>query len=324
MPRELPFVPLRSQPPEALRLLDDYAGEFPAEHRDWLEVSLGPVREEVRAGTAEGVLWWGPHDEAVGLALWKPVEGLGRRVSDLYLAPGFRSSSALRLFVSGVEGHEASQGPVVAVPGLIPGVEEESQAQALTPLGFRPQSRLALRRRTDLPFDRPPKAPPGKPIRNVVEDDGLWITRLYREAFEGSVDRFWVDHGDLEEDARRMWKDLLGERWGPWLSSASFTHDRPGGVDGATLVCHPKGRCPLLLQLMVEPETQGKGLGRALLSRTLASLARAGIEELELNVVRENLPAFHLYTAMGFVAVPGTEARFWVRPSALPAPSHAR
>lgn len=314
------FVPLREQPAEGLRLLEEYEQQFPEDQRDWAIAALVPVHEEVRRGEAEGVLWWGPHDEAIGLALWKRVEGMGRRVSDVHLSEGYRSAGALARFFEGVESTEVAQGPVVAMPGLIPGVDEVAQAEAFLPKGFRTQSRLAMRRRTGDPLDRPSRMPPGRPIRTVQEDDGLWLARLYRESFLRSVDRFWVDHGDLEEDWRRFWKDLLASRWGPWLSSASFTHDRPGGVDGASLVSHPKGRCPLLLELMVEPEGQGKGLGRALLSRTLAALNDQGHEELELNVVRENLSAFHLYSTIGFAPVPGTEVKFWVRPGALPAP----
>jgi GNAT superfamily N-acetyltransferase len=321
------LVPLRDQPAEALRLLGEYEEEFPEEHRDWLRFSIGPVRDSLKVGSAEGRLWWGPHDEAIGLALWVQVEGLGRRISDLFLAPGFRSAGALASFLEALEREEMSQGPIVAVPALIPGIELSTQEKAFLPRGLRTQSRLAMRRSTAAPADRPARPPAGRPLRCVEEADGMWLVRLYQESFRTSPDRFWVEHGDLAEDGRRMWKDLLAGRWGPWIPAASFTHDRPGGLEGASLVCHPKGRCPLLLELMVEPEGQGKGLGRALLARTLTSLQRAGQEELELNVVRENERAFQLYEHMGFVAVPGTEAQFWVHPAALPSkapPSHPR
>jgi len=50
----------------------------------------------------------------------------------------------------------------------------------------------------------------------------------------------------------------------------------------------------------IAPAHQGRGVGRALLSRTLGPAWEAGIRTVDLTVTEENRPAVALYERLGF------------------------
>lgn len=58
-----------------------------------------------------------------------------------------------------------------------------------------------------------------------------------------------------------------------------------------------------ILTIAVEPGTQGRGVGTALLQDTMARAARCGAETLFLDVAEDNAPARALYRKAGFAEV---------------------
>ena len=58
-----------------------------------------------------------------------------------------------------------------------------------------------------------------------------------------------------------------------------------------------------LYQITVEPSARGKGVGRAALAATEATLAKEGVHELYLNVFRWNTIARSLYDSAGYEVV---------------------
>jgi len=73
--------------------------------------------------------------------------------------------------------------------------------------------------------------------------------------------------------------------------------DRPAGF---AVVTETSVRKAHLAQLAVDPEFQGRGLGRLLLTRTIERLAEMGYDGLSLMVSRENHRALDLYRSFGF------------------------
>jgi ribosomal protein S18 acetylase RimI-like enzyme len=72
---------------------------------------------------------------------------------------------------------------------------------------------------------------------------------------------------------------------------------------------------------MVDPEFQGSGVGRRLLTTTLRSLRGAGEPRIYLNVTEGNEPALRLYRRLGFVRSLGP-TRDWYNALRIPfAPS---
>ena len=67
-----------------------------------------------------------------------------------------------------------------------------------------------------------------------------------------------------------------------------------------------------ILTIAVEAASQGKGVGRALLSENLRQAANAGAKAMFLEVAKDNAPALALYGRFGFVKV-GERAGYYRR-----------
>lgn len=83
---------------------------------------------------------------------------------------------------------------------------------------------------------------------------------------------------------------------------------RSGRAAGFTLARQALDEQELLL-IAVVPEERGKGLGHALVERTVAEGARRGVRRLFLEV-RANNPAQSLYRRAGFTPI-GTRPRYY-------------
>lgn len=88
------------------------------------------------------------------------------------------------------------------------------------------------------------------------------------------------------------WSSCLGdgeEVWGMALVTFGSVWD--GGLD-----------CPFLADLFVHPDHRGHGLGRALLSASMARVAGDGADLMALTLRPDtSAEALHLYEALGFV-----------------------
>lgn len=57
-----------------------------------------------------------------------------------------------------------------------------------------------------------------------------------------------------------------------------------------------------LLQIAVDPDRRGAGIGRALMETALEQLTAAGARSVHLEVRRDNVPARRLYDRLGFAS----------------------
>lgn len=103
-----------------------------------------------------------------------------------------------------------------------------------------------------------------------------------------------LDHAD---DLRAM---LAGEIFGPNVSAATWQVGDDHGACGAIIVSERGPGGTWVLDVFVDPRHHGKGLGRALLRRSLAGAAQAGYATMGL-VVTEGNPARRLYDSTGFL-----------------------
>lgn len=159
-------------------------------------------------------------------------------------------------------------------------------APELTPFlanGFTEQDRLHLLRHdlTGLP-ERPS---PSARIRRARLRDRATVLELDGRAF----DDFWA----LDLDGLR---DALAAT--P-IRRFRVTHDRDGTITGYAITGRAGGR-GYLQRLAVEPDRQGRGLGRALIVDALLWLRRAGAISALVNTQVSNEAAFALYRTCGF------------------------
>ena len=161
--------------------------------------------------------------------------------------------------------------------------------------GFEAVRELWLMRRpSEGPF--PVEVPDGytiRPYRPGTDDVGFLAvnaTAFASHHEQGSLDR----RGLLERMAE------------PWFDPKGFLiAERDGEIVGFHWTkVHTKGRrrasCGEVYVIGVSPETQGSGLGKALLMSGLEHLRRRGLSEVILYVEAENQGAVRLYERHGF------------------------
>ncbi|HUX67864.1 MAG TPA: N-acetyltransferase [Terriglobales bacterium] len=84
-------------------------------------------------------------------------------------------------------------------------------------------------------------------------------------------------------------------------------------LEGMILTSRVKPDVAHITQICVLPQSQRRGLGRALIARCLVQLRRRGLRAATLTVTAENLPACTLYRQLGFTPLAEFDAYVWER-----------
>jgi ribosomal protein S18 acetylase RimI-like enzyme len=161
--------------------------------------------------------------------------------------------------------------------------------------------RRILMRRALGPGGAPPivASPDGVALRHPTADDAEAIAVLMFEAYRGTID---AEPSDTLDTARGEVATTFEGGYGAFMPGASFLVEEEGEVVSASLVTRWRGH-PLIAFTMTRPGHAGRGLSRAALTRSLAALAEAEEEHVDLAVTDGNEPAQHLYASLGFLEV---------------------
>ena len=142
--------------------------------------------------------------------------------------------------------------------------------------------------------------PSTRAIEARIPDDGdrAILGEILYLAYLGGPDQ---EENDAIEGRAEIDRTMNGH-YGPYLPAASFVTSDEEGVVGASLVVMHLEHV-LLAHAVVHPRAQGRGLGAALVTKSLAALAAEGHREVLLAVHAESR-AKGLYERLGFVHVP--------------------
>lgn len=137
-------------------------------------------------------------------------------------------------------------------------------------------------------------------IRPGEAEDIDAIVRIFRACWQAYRDVLSLDvrNAMTEENAHELWLPAVSTKTDRETLIACLG-DTPVGVAriGADLDLPTRGH---LFSLYIEPNSAGKGFGKALLSKALARLAELDFEEISLWVFKNNPGAIGLYQKMGF------------------------
>jgi mycothiol synthase len=176
----------------------------------------------------------------------------------------------------------------------------ESAREFARAAGLRPVRELLFLARPLDPAAAPelPAAPAGYQLRTFRPgaDDDAWL-RVNARAFATHPEQGRMTLDDLRARQAEQWFDpegffLLVPEGGADPAAFLWTKTEPGRPDGT--------RDGEIYVLGVDPEQQGKGLGRRLTDVGLAHLARAGATRAVLYVEGDNTPALAAYERAGF------------------------
>jgi len=167
------------------------------------------------------------------------------------------------------------------------------------------------------PADGSPR--PGETLRPVERDDLVALAALHRAAYRDRFDRYlFLELTDEGEDAVREVREILDGRWGEFLPHGSWLLLDGGRPAGAVLTVHG-GAGALVADVMVDPASQGHGIGRRVLTRALREMRAGGASRIYLNVTEGNERALRLYRGLGFVRSLGP-TRDWYNAARIPVP----
>jgi ribosomal protein S18 acetylase RimI-like enzyme len=104
---------------------------------------------------------------------------------------------------------------------------------------------------------------------------------------------------------------ILAGKYGIIHAQASQVAWADDHLVGVSFVLDGESGLASVVEISVDPVAQHRGVGRALLTRGLLTLERAGFERVELAVTKENLPARHLYESLDFLPAGDFPVCYW-------------
>lgn len=168
-------------------------------------------------------------------------------------------------------------------------------------LGFTPVRELhrLLRTASQEPSLPAAQLPEGVALRSFQEGaDEQELLRVNAAAFAEHPEQGGMSRSDLEERFAEDWFDAAGlllaveEQDPERILGFHWTKQHPG-----TATEPARGE---VYVVGIDPQQQGRGLGRALTAAGLRHLEQRGLQEVLLYVDADNTAAFRLYESMGF------------------------
>ena len=267
---------------ELLEVAAEADGHAPLGEHQWLDLVEGG-----RAGFAGLVAWEPGHDHPVGYA--QVTRGETSWALEFVVDPHHRDDACtsgrdLVAAAGGVVRGEGGGRLSVWVP-----MPTEATDGVATAAGLR-RSRDLYQMRRPLPVDEPYdlRTRPFEPGR----DEHAWLDVNNRAFASHPEQGGW----DLDTLKRREAE--------PWFDPAGFLlHERDGRLAGFCWTKVHHDHSPALGEIYVvavDPDFQGRRLGRALVLAGLDWLARRGVTVGMLYVDSDNANAVHLYEDLGF------------------------
>ncbi len=129
------------------------------------------------------------------------------------------------------------------------------------------------------------------------------VAHVLSRAYPGADRRRpFAPTGTLDEWREYVARLVSGTGCGAWVPACSVVAsqsgtDRIGGLVLTTAIAPGTAH---VVQVAVDPECQGRGLGRRMLDEALSRLGAAGFDRVSLLVAEGNGPARRLYASLGF------------------------
>jgi ribosomal protein S18 acetylase RimI-like enzyme len=270
--------------------------------RDWLP----PLETAIRSARATGGLL-SSDGETRGIVLWEPAGPLGVAVRLLYLSP---PNARPELYRAALALAERAAGPIAFAPSPLAGLSSDEESAVMRERGFASYGRSEMAFPSTAPVPSAP-VPPGAEVRPIRATDEPRLARLHEKAYRDHLDRYLsIEALDPVHDADRQLREYFGGRWGELLSPGSTAVTLDGRIVAAVIAVQ-RGPHVLIIDVMTEPDLQGRGFGRAALASALQALRERGESAVVLNVTEGNERAVRLYSRLGFVRTIGPSKEWY-------------
>jgi ribosomal protein S18 acetylase RimI-like enzyme len=259
-----------------------------------LQPTLEMIEAARTAGTLPGFVLRGPGQTVVGWTYFVVQDGVAQIGALLA-----RSSEGVRLLLDAVlRAPETSAAREVLV-FVFP--ETSALESALSRRRFEMHRHWFLRRTLGPGVTSGPSS--HESLRHLRDADGPDAVRLLAQGYAGSpTARCFAPRGEMEEWARYFAQVSKGQAIGTLMPEATFVSVSPGGrLTGLALATAVAPGTLHLAQLVVAPESRGRGIAGRLLDAVMRTGASHGQGLMTLLVSHDNTVARHLYEARGFL-----------------------
>jgi len=305
---EVELRPLAEAVDAAEQVVDDYVRAGAVAWGEDLAATVESLRGAIRLGRMDG--WVACRGgQGLGLVVYLKRAGSVRLPFVHLLSDGSEEGLAARLLghVVGLlraDGfrHITSQASLLA--------HQEAIHQAYLQLDFTPFARMTMSMALAGHLPHCP-LPPGYELGTWEDRHLKQAARLFHDVNRDTVDALIYPQFRTFEETRRMVEAIRDGGAGAFVEEASGIVLVDSVPCGAIMLVRPEPRQGLVVVVAIATAHQGKGVGRALLTRTLASAWKAGIRTVDLTVTEENRPAVALYGLLGFVPKRCMTAYVW-------------
>jgi GNAT superfamily N-acetyltransferase len=304
-------VDLYTVKPAELEALWQHEAQWWREQLRWdISDNVAALRRVLaRGGVAGKAVRIGP--ETVGYAYYGMVDRLAM-IAGPVLAPEWSNAAVGEPLLQEIVDAVRRQG-VWRIESQCVATDGSWRCPAFEHAGFRTYWREFMR--FDLSQTPEPISPPA--LVHLESWRGASLpaaAAIMQAAYEGSIDVEINARYRTVDGCREALEQLLNQGGcGMFVATASTIACHKGQSIGFVLVTESAPRQGHLAQVAVHPDYQRQGVGRFLLSHSLAQLAALQFDTLSLIVSRANTGALGLYQAMGWQAVLAFPAFAWER-----------
>jgi len=308
--------PLREAQPHELRpLLDEEAALWQAELGwDFAEVRAA-VSGGIERGTLPGrVVAVGSRPAAYCYYMVDPARVI---VGSIFATRSMRGQGLEEELVDAVIGDARAERGAGRVECQTLFCTAASADRRFESLGFVSRARHYMRRELQAPVPDAPALPQGVVLRPLTRGDLQAAAEIVYRSHQGSVDAA-LNMTYATPSTCRAFVDTLVVRsgCGQFDALASSFACGPRGPLGVLIASRLSRANGHVCQVSVNPEANGSGLGRALVSRALRSFREQGLASATLSVTASNERAHRLYARFGFEVQRAFAAHAWARPPA--------
>jgi GNAT superfamily N-acetyltransferase len=254
------------------------------------------------------------HDGLRAVAYCYFMPDTGRAiVGSVFAREGFRNQGLEEELLEGVLADAQSQPANARVECQTLFCTADRADQSFARAGFSGRARHYLMRPLD---DAPTAAPaPSFRLRTLRREDLPAAADLIYRSHQGTIDAAL----NLTYSTPRLCRGfvdtlVLRAGCGRFDPEASLVAEGPKGPLGVLLASHLSRTNGHVCQVSVDPESQNRGLGTALVTLALAAFRRQGLRTASLSVTVANARAYRLYDRLGFRLKKAFAAHAWVRP----------
>jgi len=145
----------------------------------------------------------------------------------------------------------------------------------------------------------PSPLPETTTMRAVTPGDAEALAVLMDDAYRGTID---AEPGQDLDDARSEVAATFAGDYGAPMPEASVLAFEGDELVSAAIVTRFE-EAPFVAFTMTRSSHKGRGLSRAVMTRSMRVLAGAGESHLDLIVTAGNDPAQRLYSSLGFITI---------------------